>query len=445
MRAGGKHNTVLRAALIAWLASAPLFLTAQDTNEGGLFAELSFSEQLVDDDDGTFSRTRADFTLSSATKHRAFELSFGGSYELALSGDEDDGFDDPRVSLSFQEETRTQRLTFDASFRRQDIETSVLTATNLGFQVVLDEGQQEDFDARLTYEFGRDLPFGGAVTFAYDERNFVDTISTTLIDSVTVSADARLEFQLHPKARARVTVFASELDRDGGVDVDTERFGIGATLNLTPTLEADVDLSFSSVTETGVGADSDRDGAAFTLSLVETLQNGTLSGLITTDITENGRVTTLSLGRELELPRGQLSATLGYTFDENDNERPTFNVSYVEALPRGQFSVSAAQSFSVSSNGDEVVNSQLRVGHSQSLTERANFNVSASYSTTDFLSGLSNDSEQFDLSFSFDQEITPIWSFIAGYSHTRRSSDSGTESTDDEIFIGLQSTIGWRP
>lgn len=445
MQAGGKYNTVLRAALIAWLASAPRLSIAQDANAGGIFAELTFSQRIVDEDDGTFSRTRADFTLSTATAQRAFELSIGGAYELALSGDDAAGWDNPVIALSYSEETRTQRLSFDTSYRRQDIETSVLTATNLGFQVVVDDGQQEDLDAVLSYTFGREQPFGGAVTFSYDERNFVDTTSASLIDSRTVSADARLEFQVHPKARARVTAFASDLDREGGVDVDTERFGFGATLNLTSTLLADIDLSFSSVEETGPGADADRDGAAFTLSLVETLQNGTLSGLITSDLTENGRITTLSIGRELELPRGRLSANLGYTFDDNDNERPTYNVAYVQELPRGEFAISAAQAFTASSAGNELLNSNINLRHRQSLTERADLNFSASYSTSDFFSSLLDDTEQFDLSLSFIQEITQTWSFTAGISHTRRSSDNGTDSSDDEIFVGLQSTIGWRP
>lgn len=445
MLAGGKYNTICRAALIAWLASAPRLSVAQEADAGGLFAELTFSQRLVDDDQGTFSRTRADFALSSKTAQRSFDLRVGGSYELSLSGDEDDGFDDPIVSLSFSEETRTQSLTFDASFRRQDIETSVLTATDLGFQVIVDEGQVEDIDAVVAYEFGRESVFGGGLTLTYDERNFVDTISPGLIDSTRVSADGRLEFQVHPKARLRVTAFASELDRDGGVDVDTQRYGVGATVDLTQTLLADIDLSFSEVSETGAGADADRDGSTFRLRLVETLQNGTLSGTISSDLTENGRITSLSVGRELQLPRGSLNAELGYTFDDNDNERPTYNVAYSHEFPRGSTTLSAAQSFRSSSAGDELLNSQFSVRHQQKLTDRADFNVRAAYSMSDFFSDLQDDTDQFDFSFSFDQEVTAAWTFTAGYSHTRRSSDSGTESTDDEIFVGLKSIIGWRP
>lgn len=445
MRTGGKYSTVSRVALIVWLASAPMLSVAQDSDAAGLTAELRFSQQLVDEDQGSFARSRADFTLSSVTAHSALELRLGGSYDLSLSGADGDDFDDPLVSLSYSQETRTQAFTFDASFRRTDIETSVLTATALGFQVVLDDGQTEDLNGSVSYSFGQGMPVGGSLEFRYAERNYIDTISPSLIDSTTVSVETRLDFQIHPKARARLTAFASELDRDGGTDVDTLRFGGGATVDLTSTLTGDFDLTYSRVTESGVTPDADREGITFDISLVETRQNGTLSGAISSQLNESSRLTSLSIGRELDLPAGNLSAQVGYSFDDNDNESPTFNLSYVHELPRGQFVLSAGQSFSSSSDGQELLNSQVSLRHSHEFTESANFNIGLSYSNSDFFSSLQNDSDQFDVNISFDQEITTTWSFIAGYSHTRRSSDNGTESTDDEIFIGLETTIGWRP
>jgi hypothetical protein len=440
---GGKHYRTLCIALLA-CQTVPKLAVAQDA-EQGLYSEFTFSQQLVDNDSGTFARTRGDFTLSTTTAQRSLTLRVGGAYEFALNGSDDGDFVDPFVALNYSEETRNQRFVFDTSFRQTDIETSVLTATDLGFQVVLDDGQAEDIRARAEYEFGREKPFGGSLTIAYDERNYINTTSATLVDNSRTVIDGRLNFEINPKFRARVTGFVSELNREVGVDVNTIRFGLGGTFDVSSTLVADVDLSYSQVTESGPGADADRDGATFRFNLVETMQNGELSGTITNDITENGRITTISVGRSLELPRGSLRATLGYTFDENDNESPTFNISYGQEMPRGRFNVTAAQSFGTSADGNELLNSQISLRHSQSLTETTQFNVQASYSTSDFFSGLLDDTEQFDLILQYEQQITPLWSFTAGYSHTRRSSDNGTDATDNEVFVGLESTIGWRP
>jgi hypothetical protein len=442
MAAGGRYADVFLVASIVWLGFAPGLTVAQES--GGTTAEFRYSGTLVSEDSDVFFRNSADFSMSTATRRSRLSFSFGGNYELGLSGNASSNFDDPRADLSFTHSNGDQELSFDASVSRRDIETSVLQATALGFQVVVDEGQVENRSVDLRYAFGEDAPIGGSIELSFADQTYFDTVSTTLLDSETVSANMRLEFQFDPRVRARVTAAFSDLDRVGGTDVETLSFGVGATFDITKALVADIDVNMNNVKESGPGATPDREGGGADFSLTQTLKNGTLTGRISTGLGETGRVTSISIERDMQLRTGDFSAAVGYTFDDNDNESPTFDISYTHEFARAELLIAASQSFSAGNNGQELVNTRFDLRHSQELTATSSFDIGLSFRQSDFFAAAGNDVELIDLNFSYDQEITPDWSLIAGYSHIRRRDDSGTDTTDDEIFIGLQTTIGWR-
>ena len=431
-----------RTTLAVW-ALCPALAFAQD---GGLTAQLELSQRLQNEDDETFTRSRADFTLSSVTKHSRFEFQVGAAYELSFDDDGSaDGIDDPIVRLSYAQETRRQEVGIDASFERRDISSSFAAGPELGSEVVLDDGQREDINARIFYAFGREEPFGGFVQVNYAERKFIDTIDPTLIDFTRASYESVFQFEVHPRARLRATLFGSSLDRDGGVDVDTERYGVGAALVLSSTVDADASLAFARVTESGPGADPERDGVEYALRLSEARPNGALFGFVQSDIGETGRVTQIALGRELSLRDGSLVAQVGYAFDDNDNEAPVGDIRYQQEFRRSELIIAAARGFSASSTGSELLNTRFSLEHRQRLTARTGFSLTLAYSTSDFFAALADDTERFNVRFAFNHEVTRDWDFVAGYEHTRRTSDSGADSTDDEIFLGLRATFAWRP
>ncbi len=438
-RAGG---IVAALSLGLW----PVSGVSQDTS-GGLIADLTFSELLVWDDGISTLRSDLGFGLSSKTNTQEFALNFGAGLDKSYDNDElNADVIDPRASLFYAIESRNTRFEFDASYRKDDIDT--LTALDVLGETafVLDEGDREDTSFGLSYEFGRDAPFGGVLRYDYDKIEYTDTISSTLLDSERNQASLRLRFEINTAVTARAVFRVSELDRVGGIDIDRQSIGAGASIAINEASTLDFELGHTEVTQSGSVARSSEDGLYYTLAYTTDLPNGNIRASLRSNINESGRRTTARVDRKMDLPRGSLSFGAGLSQNDVTNDtNPLYSVSYTHDLPRGAFTASFRQAFSSTNAGDETLDSRLSLNYQQELTNLSNFSAGMSFRDTNVLEGTSSDAEQLNLNLNYAHEITKDWSAIAGYTHVRRESDSGSNSTDDEVFIGVRTSLQWRP
>lgn len=443
MHVAGGHNLLARSILFGLALNTPHALVAQQ-NDGGVLATLTFSETLRRDDDGVFARSDLDFSFSTVTRRDRFELDLGGVYDLALDSDDSSDFDDPFANLLYRREGANALFETRLSFRRRDIEDSV-TLDDVGDTgLIIDEGQREDASAAIVFEWGREAPFGGRFDATYRTRRFLDLTSTGLQDSDDLDTRLRFDFEIDPQITAFTRLTYRDIEREGGTNSRVTNFAIGADVAFSQTLTGSFDIGQSRSRESGPGADADRDGLSATAELTQALQNGELTGTFNTRIGENGRQSTLRLSRAIELRDGSFEAGIGYGEIEG-NGNALFTLAYQQERKRSNISFRFDQSFSSANDGSAVLNSSLGLNYRQELTSRSAVSLAVNYRETDPVASTIDGTEQISVNVSYDHELTDRWSFIGGLTHVRRRSDSGTETSDDTIFVGLTTVLSWRP
>ena len=420
---------------------------AQSTSQpAGLEAVFSYTERLLWDDGDSFARSDLGFSLTADTRRQSFAFSLDGGLEKDLSDGLKTTLEDPQARLRYQIESRNTLLSFDARYLRSDVD-SLAFDEDLGTgTLVLEEGQRENTSANLRLEFGREAPVGATAAFGYSVTDYYNTTSATLLDATTHRADLAVRMDVDRRISTRFSYALVDLNREGGVDSRRETYSIGATLEVTKSLIADIDVGHTELVRSGTVARDASDGVYYRLALKQERPNGTLSGSIVSNIDENGRRTTARVDRRMELPNGSLG--FGFGLSESDTTgktRPLYNLSYARDLPRGEFTVALDQAFSTTSTGGETLNSRLQLGFSQALTSLSTINGSLTYRDSDVLGAGGADSSQINLDLSYAQALTDDWSLVGGYTHSRRMRDVGSDDIDDQIYIGLRTTLAWRP
>lgn len=451
MTSAGGHKrrrqpwTCACAALVTICAAG--HVSAQSTQEpAGLETAFTYTERLLWDDGDTFARSDLGFSLTADTRRQSFALSLDGALEKDLDNGLKTTFEDPQARLNYQIESRNTALSFDAHYLRTDVDSLAFDEDLGSGTLVLEEGQRETARSNLRLEFGREAPIGATVALGYRETDYFDTTSTSLLDSTTQSVDVGLRMDVDRRISTRLTYALNDLNREGGVDSRRETFSLGATLDVTQALTADIDIGQSELVRSGSVARDASDGLYVRLALNQDRRNGTLRGSVVSNIDENGRRTTARVDRRMELRNGTLG--FGFGLSESDTTgktRPLYALNYAQDLPRGEFSVALDQVFSSTSTGSETLNSRLQLSLSQALTSLSSLNGTLTFRDSDVLSAGGTDSSQLNLDLSYAHVLTDDWSLVGGYTHSRRMRDSASDDIDDQIYIGLRTTLAWRP
>ncbi|MEL6960289.1 MAG: hypothetical protein AAGL89_15190 [Pseudomonadota bacterium] len=431
------------ALVLISLAAAPA--SAQD---GGLSANLGLSQGLSwSDEDGTSARTGLTFNITSATRSQELALTLGTGLDLAFGstgpGEETLELRDPNTRLAYSIENRQTALTTALTYDRSEVNDFLELETEPGL-LVLDEGNREDITGRTTLEFGREAPFGGSVTLGYAETNYIGTADPDLEDSERINAGLDFRFEIEPRITLTLGYRVSETSFAGGRDVESERLTSGAEFALSP--RTDFTISLGLARESTIeGAVTDiEEGVTYGLTVIQDRPAGSLQFSLDGDVTENGLRTDVTVGGVFETRRGNFDGRVGLTFDDNGTARPLIALSYSEDLRRARFTVGAEQAFSTTNDGDDVLNTRLSVGYQQDLTSTARFGTNLSYQISDVL-GIADDTTRLEIGTSFSRDLTEDWALTARYTYAEVKEDSGDTDTDNSLFIGFETTFGWRP
>lgn len=443
MTTPGIHNSFLTSTAAAVLVCLSGGATAQDA--AGLQADLSFAQGLTfSDTDGTYGRTELGFGLTSITRVQSLELSISS----ALRQDLDDGLDleieDPRLTLSYGIESRQTALTTDLSYRRSDADAFVEDVSGLPGVLLLDEGTREDSNASVGLAFGREARFGGSFNLGYRDLSYSDTTSTDLVDTRTVTAGLDFEFEIDPRITATLGYNRSDIDRATDRDTVTQRLTAGAQFAVTQSLDANLSIGQSRTAVTDAGVETITEGLTYGIGLTRARPGGDLRFSLNSNVSENGRRTTATVGTTYEMRRGEINAALGLSEGTDNSIRPVATLSYSEELPRGSYAISLNQDFSTTSDGDEALNSRLRLNWQQDLTRVARISSNLTYQVTDVL-GADEDTSRLELGLGYSRDLTDDWAMTTRFSHSIVDEDGSATERENDLFIGLETSFGWHP
>lgn len=463
MRRRGQSRTRTAVSTAALLAAAS-YSYAQQADEPGLRLTVDVGTGIsVNDNAGlndpslgttTSSTTSFDFGLTSET--RSSRLTAGVSTGLRFKKDPnaDGEFDliTPNSFVTYTREGASSEFTFTARYRNEPLDERVLTFLDEDLQPVdflLDGGnlQQLSTSAALSLGIGGPLGFTGRVF--YDTRDYTDTVDPDLYDRTTVgvSTATSLRFSdvLTGSLTAGVTRF--EAENVSGTERTTSSLGFGVSYDISPRTSVSANVSYNEIETTEFGVFTTKtDGFAYSLSAGTDLSNGRLGASLQHSVNTSGERTSLSFDRSMELPRGNLSYGLGYTFSEDGDDRLTANFALSRDLPRGAISATLSQQATTNDDDDQILLTRVGVTYDQDINNVSGFTVDFGLGRAENIgTGASDETTRANLGVSYRRELTEDWDWTLGYRAQYLKENGGDARTSNTVFTRIDRSFSIRP
>jgi len=449
---------------------------AQDVPPG-LVARFDVTQRLeysdnpdfdVDGESDFFGRTILGFGLDSVTNVQRFSLNLGTDIEEGRENESSINVDNSFANLRYNRNTRNALLGAFLGYRETDTETSFFddfdpggsgfsffdlfdpdgSSNDSGNVINQDSGTRKTYRYGLDWAIGREAPIGASFNWSYNEITYSDTNDPDLTDQSTNDFRGQVDFLISPRITTSLTGEYIDFDaQDNGVNRETTRLGVATALEINPILTADIGLSYDTIERTGDETGTDK-GTSVDLGLVRAMTNGSVGVRFRSDVesNDNGRRSFLSVDREMELPRGALSYSLGLTgAGDVIGTDPLVNVNYLHQLSTATLEFGMSQNVNVDSDNDEQLNTAVRAAYNQQINNTSSFSVDAVFFDRNDLSATDDDGQRIDLRLSYRHDLTRDWGLVSGISHDRTLEDDGDDRRRTTVFVGLQRSFDWRP
>lgn len=406
------------AISVGFVVFAPV-TAAHAQDQGGLVLTFGIDQRLEWEDnpglDTTpvgeeyFSRTRLSFGLLSETRTQRLEFSAEGT--LAASNSANTGLILPKAELSYRvEATASTALEFTTFLTETDVTSSEFTTDlSSGVPIVTlieGTGTQRRTGGTAKIEFGREASIGGDLSVGLTDTDYTGTTDPSLIDNRRTTARLNLRFDLSEATTATAGLSTSRLEEVGTAGTQSETLSLGVK---------------------------------------QTVSNGSYRLDATFAQLDTGNRRSLSLGRDLDLPAGILSASLGVSeLAASNTIKAIGSLNWQQDLPRGKFSFALSHAVAGDARDNETEATRLTLGLTQDLSPRLGVNVAIGLADSrDTITDVSTKSANLDASLRY--ELTEDWGMNVGASHRIRDEDSVGRAKSTKVFLTLNRTFEFRP
>ncbi|MFA9229799.1 MAG: hypothetical protein ACEQSU_03475, partial [Microgenomates group bacterium] len=401
---------------------------AQDT--GGVVMTFGLQERLE-----TTSNLGLDVTNRGRTNQATTNLSFGISSETQTSrlafdmsgvlraaqgpghSGTDFGFDGPKLAFSYAHSGANASLSLKAHYSDADVEylRPLENFLDEDGHIVLPEdladltgtGTRRSSGLNAALTWGNDAPVGFGLSAAVSDLSYRNTTSPGLIDSrrTTLGASMRLDLSEVTKATLGLTI---------------SRFEDEAPLS------------------------SPRNTISFDAGLSQVMTTGTLTGSLSAAKTEDGTKLGFSVGRDIELPNGSLTASLGLSRAATGGTSLTGSLGLQHELPQGQITAQLRRGIGVSSDDTDSLTTVLSLGYSQTLSPLSSLSLDLSYAES---TATATDNTVTNTSFgaTYSHALTEDWGLNLGYRQRMRDSDGVGKADSSSVFLSLSRDFTFRP
>lgn len=463
----GRQGTAAAAAGLAGLVLIGSSAANPQEEQPGPDLRLDFSSGLLVSDnveglrepEGTSTLWQNSVALSfdSITRTESFSARAGLMLQTGRYADqieqrelEQNALQDPFVTLSYGRSTRDAGVDLSASYRERDNgleEVDLIDAQSL----VIDQGRRSDLELEAGVEIGREAPLGFSAEAGYRERRFFDTTDPGLTDEDIARIEAGVSVRLSPTMR--LTFASSYAERDEHDPEDTIETNtanrVGLSFRNRGGLSGSASIGYQA-DETTRTIDGDRvtdreDEPVLSFSLTQARPDGSITASLSQRVVSTGPRTDLLVGRSLDLPRAELSASLGVSVgDEGDSVSGIGQLSYVQPLPRGRLSASARQSVATDDGDDELFTS-ASLGYSHDLSRLSSVDLSLGVSAVESLEEDGIDRQRVSASVSWNRQLTEDWSFNMGYRHSTQRETDEDPIIENAVFANFGRSFDIRP
>ena len=446
------------AGALAILCTLGAVVRAQDVPPGfvarfDVTQRFEYSDNPDFDEDGSsdfFGRTILGFGLESVTKVQRFALDLGTDIEEGREDQSSVDVTNSFANLSYDRNTRNALIGLDLSYRESDTDSDFFDDDfDLDGNVInQDSGTRETYRYGLEWAVGREAPIGASVNLNYSEINYSDTTDPDRTDQSDTDIRGQVDFRITPLITTNLTGRYSDFDAQGnGTNRETTGFGAGVVLDISRIYSADVSLSYDRIERTGDETGTD-EGISIDTGLTRAMPNGSIGLRFRSDLetNDNGRRSFLSVEREMELPRGALSYSIGLTgAGDIIGTDPLLSLDYTESLRTGSLSIGLAQNVNTDNDNNEEINTTFSVGYDQPINRLSGFGVNFAFRDRNELGDTPNDGQRIDLSLSYRHDLTRDWGLVSGISHASSTEDNDDDRRRTTIFVGVQRSFNWTP
>ncbi len=292
-------------------------------------------------------------------------------------------------------------------------------------------------------------PFGYGIELEHEGLQYSGTSDPGLFDSWTNSAAVFTRYRLSPVAEARLTASWEEYDADDTVNTNRETLGLTAGLvyDIDPVTQLEASLGYTYITRTtNLPSSTVQEGLSGSVGLTREMVNGSAGLAMESDLTANGRLSTLTARRAVELPTGALEASVGLSLGPSGTFIPIGSLDYIYALPRGEITASIRRTATINTAGNDVSKIGASLGYSTEINRVSSLAFEADFASVADLGAAPVDRTTLtSLRATYAYELTPDWDLAAGYEHRIRTETGETRRSSNEVFLTLNYTFDNRP
>ncbi|MCX8510109.1 MAG: hypothetical protein ORN49_14740 [Rhodobacteraceae bacterium] len=454
------------AILAATTAFWPTFASSQQGGagaSGGMQMDIGVNTSVRSDSNfaldpvstGTsyVSDTKLSFGLTSVTSGLDFSLLGTSTLRYAdIPGRTIRGLEDPTLRLRLVADSANSRLTLTGRYRNVDREFldpfQVEKEQQQTGTLLANGGTLEEENAALKYELGLTAPVGAVLDLAHDARNYTNVTTAQLFDNRTDSAKATALFRVSPVTTVSLSAGMTRYSANDipQTDRETTDYALGLTQEINPTLTLDTSLGFTEVKTTDLTGITSNSGLVGAMSLVKTLQNGTVFGDLATTRNQNGRRVTLTFGRDIQMPTATLSAKLGYTDGDSGRGAVVGSLAYSQQLSTDKVDISISRNASTNGLDQDIVDSRISAAYTHVINNLSQLGLSFDWGQTKDTGATGAPTiESSNLTATYSRDLTADWTMTGGLTLRRYSETGFGKANSTALFLSLGRNFSYRP
>lgn len=467
---GGRSVATGRTlALVMAGAAFALPAAAQDVNPLLTFSfssslHVTDNYDLSNDPEGTTTYIDNRLGLSYLTETETQRLALDASGVLRVadypgsgdnSGTQTD-FDDHTLRFDYTLTGANSRLNANAYYNRSDIAffdpfRLVNDGINLDPEdLTVTSGYREVMRGGLRFETGTEGPLSFSAGITGQKRNYLETDDPSLEANESYTVTSGVGMLITPTTRLTLDGLYRDYSAEDAEETDrqTRSLSVGVIQEMASGLTINGSVGYQTIETEENYLDGrrteDSNGVIGQLGLTQQLTNGTAGLSFSQTRNTSGGRSTLQVSRDMELPDGELAASLGVSRgDQSGRTSMIGSLAYSHALQNGTFRLSLAQQVYSNSDDEEVETRSLNIGLSHELTPVSGIHLNVSYVDIDTLDS-GDDRKRGRFQASYNHELTQDWDLSGGYEYTRLERQSGT-ATENAVFLTIQRQFQFRP
>ena len=453
--------SVLALMVIGAVAARPV-LSQENAAEENFRVTVSQSVRatenlrLNENSRGTTYSTDTTFSFGHRFESGVQSLSLSGLAVARLLDDpvvgSDFGISDADANVDYLREGANARLRLQSRYVRTDLgfadplQAEEVTEEDLANNI----GERTNIDSRLLFEAGLRAPLGARLQLRRQDQNYENTTDPDLFDTVTESLGLTIPLRLSASAEGQLSYSASQYEaEDGpGTDRDSKRLTIGVEYELSPITALSFEVGRSEVIETFdtiPGFEDRDDGTVYAISLTRETPNGSIGVSFDSNITQDGRRSTFLVNREIALPDGALTWSLGTSDGSNSDLRPIGSLNLRKENGRTTLRAGVSRAVSISTTSSDVTETtRLNLGYELQLTELSSLSMDVRYANIADLNAPAGEVDRRRASFdvALNRQVTDDWDFVTGYQFRHARRDTGSSGNSNALFFTLRRDFG---